>query len=153
MADQDTSMQPTQGQNSIEQRVADANAPSQDSGEAKTDEHSQVAGIISDLDRRLRILEERYGNLRKKIQLTDQNLIESERSFGKELSTFNSELLELKRNTVDFDDKTSIFAGELDNMAQKTDLKVIEKYLALWSPEIFVTRSELKEYLENSMKR
>jgi hypothetical protein len=55
------------------------------SGDNKTNEYAQIAGIISDLDRRLRVLEERYNNLRKRIQLTDQNVIESERAFGKEL--------------------------------------------------------------------
>ncbi|MGV8171914.1 MAG: hypothetical protein ACP5OA_04435 [Candidatus Woesearchaeota archaeon] len=140
---------PIQGEGSIEQRIANTTNQPQDSNDTRTDERTQVASIISDLDRRLRILEERYGNLRKKIQLTDQNLIESERSFGKELRTFNTELLELKRNVVDFDDKASIFSGEMNNMAQKMDLKVIEKYLLLWSPEMFVTRRELKEYLDS----
>jgi predicted nucleic acid-binding Zn-ribbon protein len=121
----------------------------QESGDKGSNEYAQIAGFVSDLDRRLRVLEERYSNLRKKIQLTDQNLIESERSFGKELRGFNNDILEMKRNTSDFDEKVSIFAGELTNIAQKTDLKVVEKYLAMWNPSMFVTRKELREYLKN----
>jgi hypothetical protein len=149
MVEQDMSMQ---GQNPIQQRVADAQATDlQSSSDDKNapSESTQIAGMLSDLDRRLRILEERYGNLRKKIQLTDQNLIESERSFGKELREFGSDALDLKRNISDFDEKVVIFGGEMDNIAQKTDLKIIEKYLAMWSPGMFVTRRELKEYLKS----
>jgi predicted nucleic acid-binding Zn-ribbon protein len=150
MVEQDISQQGIQSP--IEQRIADAQPDaSQDSGDSKDapSESSQISSMISDLDRRLRILEERYGNLRKKIQLTDQNMIEAERSFGKELRGFSNEMLELKRSIVDFDEKVVIFGGEMDNVAQKTDLKIIEKYLAMWNPGMFVTRKELKEYLKS----
>lgn len=147
MVEQDMSMQ---GQNPIEQRVADAQTqePEQNPNGGQN-EYTQIAGMISDLDRRLRILEERYGNLRKKIQLTDQNLIDSEKSTNKELRNFSADILDLKRNVADFDEKIVLFSGEMDNAAQRTDLKVIEKYLAMWSPDMFVTRKELREYLKN----
>ena len=139
------------GPNDIGQQIADTQDPAQENnpGDTPGGEYAQIAGIISDLDRRLRVLEERYGNLRKKIQLTDQNSIDAERSFGKELRSFNDEILELKRNIADFGDKILEFDSEMENTAQKTDLKVVEKYLALWSPGMFVTRKELREYLKS----
>ncbi|MFA5797027.1 MAG: hypothetical protein WC916_03260 [Candidatus Woesearchaeota archaeon] len=118
--------------------------------EENKEPHEQVSlsSVISDLDRRLRTLEERYGNLRKKVQLSDQNLIESERSFIKEIRTVNDELMDLKRTMNDFSEKILIFHDELNKSAKKQDVKVIEKYLLLWSPQQFVTRNELKEYLK-----
>ncbi len=127
---------------------ADMQSMQQPQDKSQNGEYSQIASIVSDLDRRLRMLEERYGNLRKKIQLTDENLIDSERSFGKELRGFNDDLLELKRSANDFSEKIMLFDTEMDNVASKTDVKVIEKYLAMWSPTMFVTRKELKDYLE-----
>jgi hypothetical protein len=150
MAEQDMSMQ---GQNTganIQQQVADANPQNQEQNPNEgQNEYQQIAGMISDLDRRLRILEERYGNLRKKVQLTDQNLIESERAFSKEIRGFGSEILEVKRNIADFDEKIVIFGGEMDGAAEKTDLKVVEKYLSMWDPGMYVTRKELREYLKS----
>jgi predicted nucleic acid-binding Zn-ribbon protein len=139
-------------ENSIAQKVA--NAQTQDAQQGSKDnpnsnEQMQLASMISDLDRRLRVLEERYSNLRKKIQLTDHNIIESEKSFGKELRNFNEDILKLKRNTNEFDEKIVIFDNEMQNVAQKNDLKVLEKYLAMWDPSMFVTRKELREYLKN----
>jgi len=148
MADANMTMQ--DGQNNIEQRIANTQEQTQQQeANSGQNEYTQVAGMISDLDRRLRILEERYGNLRKKIQLTDQNLIDSERSTNKEIRNFSAEVLELKRGISDFDEKIMIFGTEMDSAAQRTDLKVIEKYLAMWNPGMFVTRKELREYLKS----
>ncbi|MGV8141377.1 MAG: hypothetical protein ACP5NW_02970 [Candidatus Woesearchaeota archaeon] len=134
-------------QSGIGQEIA--NAQGQDQEDGQQSESSQIAGLVSDLDRRLRVLEERYGNLRKKLQLTDQNLIEADRSFIKEIRGFNDELLETKRSLSDFDEKISIFGNELDGTAKKTDLKILEKYLAMWNPKMFVTRKELREYIRS----
>jgi predicted nucleic acid-binding Zn-ribbon protein len=147
MVGQDVPMGGQSGQSEFGQEIADAQTQSQQDGQGN--EYSQIAGLISDLDRRLRVLEERYGNLRKKLQLTDQNLIEADRAFGKELRGFNDEQLEMKRSIVDFEEKISIFSGEMDNTAKKTDLKVLEKYLMMWDPRMFVTRKELREYLKS----
>lgn len=113
-----------------------------------TSDIQNIASLISDLDRRLRVLEERYSNLRKKIQLTDENLVDGERTFSREVKSFNDGLIELRRSTVDFSDKIEIFDSELSRTAKRSDVKVIEKYLALWTPTMFVTRKELKDYLE-----
>lgn len=111
-------------------------------------EIEQIASIITDLDRRLRILEERYGNIRKKLQLTDQNILESERGFVKELKIINDDTLKLKKQVNDYSEKIEIFNDEINQAAKKTDIKLIEKYLDLWDPKNFVTRNELKEYLK-----
>jgi hypothetical protein len=144
MAEQDMS---TGVQSGIGQEIADAQTLDQPEGQGS--EYSQIAGLVSDLDRRLRILEERYSTLRKKLQLTDQNLIEADRSFGKELRGFSDELLGVRRNVADFDEKISIFGSELNSTATKTDLKIVEKYLNMWNPRMFVTRKELREYLKS----
>jgi len=136
--------------NSVEQQVFDqSQQPQESQPQSKTSpEFGQLAAMISDIDRRLRVLEERHSNLRKKLQLTDQNLLDSEKSFSKELRALNDESVDTKRAAGDFADKLGMFSSELDNTAQKSDLKVIEKYLDLWDPANFVTRNQLKQYLK-----
>ena len=140
--------------NSVEQSVFNQEAAQAEQsmqgtgGQGEGSEYNQIAGMISDLDRRLRILEERYSNLRKKLALTDQNMLESERSFGKELKSVNTESLEMKRSVNEFSEKLVMLGGEMDNIAQKSDVMVIEKYLNMWSPTNFVTRNELKQFLK-----
>lgn len=122
----------------------------QQSQSSKKDDNAeieQIAHIITDLDRRLRTLEERYSNIRKKLQLTDQNMIEAERSFVKELRTLNDDTLKIKKQVNDYSEKMMMLSEEVSESAKKIDLKIIEKYLALWNPQTFVTRKELKTYL------
>jgi 16S rRNA G1207 methylase RsmC len=111
---------------------------------------AQVSTMLIDLDRRLRVLEERYNNLRQKLHSTDQNLLESEKSFGRDIRHINEDTLELKRTVNDFSDKLGMFTNEMQNVAKSVDLKVIEKYLAMWNPTNFVTRNELREYLKQN---
>ncbi|MEM4638025.1 MAG: hypothetical protein QXK76_03340 [Candidatus Woesearchaeota archaeon] len=124
------------------------NLMEQQSTAEKSNELNQLATILSDLDRRIRLLEERYSNIRKKIQLTDQNIIESERSFVKEIKSVNDDALKIKKQVNDLTEKISILNDELNQSAKIKDIKILEKYLDLWNPKIFVTRKELKEYLE-----
>ncbi len=126
--------------------------PSVNQPEEQKDPFTVLASAISDLDRRLRILEERYTNLRQKMQLTDQNLLESERSFMKEVRTGNEDIVGLKRDVNDFSEKIVMFADEMGSTAKKKDLKIIEKYFELWTPGNFVTRNELREFLKLKKK-
>ena len=142
-------------QNNIEQQVFDQmrqqSPPPQQATSSKQDnsQYNQLAAIIVDLDRRLRTLEERYNNLRQKLHSTDQNVIDSERTFSKEIRTINDESMELKRSVSDFSDRLLMFGSEMQNNAKSVDLKVLEKYLAMWDPANYVTRKELREYLKN----
>ncbi|HEY9706308.1 MAG TPA: hypothetical protein V6C58_27985 [Allocoleopsis sp.] len=149
MPEQD--MQNSQGQMGQDQGMQQGQMQeSSNTEEGQAGEFMQINAMVSDLDRRLRVLEERYSTLRKKMQLTDQNLIESEKAFHKDIRLFNDESLELKRSISDFEEKVAIFGNEMTNTAKKTELKVIEKYLALWNPTLFVTRNELREHLRNN---
>lgn len=146
-------------QNSIEQQVNElqqqerggAEQPSSaQNPENPNNSEDQLAIILTDLDRRLRTLEERYSNLRNKLQLSDQNMLESERNFIKEIRVLNDEVMSMKHTINEFTDKVLLFNAELDNAAKKIDMKVLEKYLILWNPQNFVTRNELKEYLRQN---
>lgn len=142
-------MEDSISQNNVDNYMQNQAAAQQDRDQkSSSPEIEQMAAIITDLDRRLRVLEERYTNIRKKLQLTDQNILESERGFSKELKSINEDTLRLKKQVNDYSDKVYMFGDELNQTAKKTDLKVMEKYLILWDPKNFVTRKELKAYLQ-----
>ncbi len=141
---------PAQGINRPESMPPSGPMQQYPQGQPPQDPFADIAMMVSDVDRRLRVLEERYSILRKKLQLTDQNVLESERSFGKEVRQMSDTILEMKRTMHEFDEKTMQFSGELQQTAKKNDVKVIEKYLSLWNPSTFVTRSELKRYTDKN---
>ena len=100
---------------------------------------------VNDIASRLRVLEERYANLRKKTQVTDQNLIESERGMLKEMEELNQKVLDLKHGIFDMNEKITTMLGELANCVREEEFAVIAKYVELWEPANFVTRDELKK--------
>jgi hypothetical protein len=121
----------------------------QQQSEGQASDYERIISMVSDIDRRIRVLEERYMNLRKKLQLSDQNLLESERSFSKELRVVNEDSINLKREISDFSEKIDMFGSELSGTAKKSDMMAMEKYLYMWSPTNFVTRNQLKTFLKS----
>jgi len=129
--------------------------PSRNVSQLKSPKHSKGADIaelqklLSEVSTAMRILEDRYNNLRKKIQLTDQALLEAERNFSKEKHLLGEELVETKMKLHEFLDDMKIMKGELQSAVKQNDIKILEKYLDMWEPMEFVTRKEVDELLEN----
>jgi hypothetical protein len=107
--------------------------------------HGKLTKSITNLEMRLKILEDRYANLRKKTQLTDQNMIESEKDIWEEVRNVNDDLIELKKKVNEIIHHISQMNEELKTTAKKYDLRVIENYLDLWQPMNFVTKEELEK--------
>jgi len=108
-----------------------------------------LSSSINDISRRLRILEERYVNLRRKTQVTDQNMISSNRQEFDEIRAVNAEISELRREVHEMKDKIQIFIKELQMCANKEDVKIVERFINLWEPINFVTQNEAERIVKN----
>ena len=93
--------------------------------------------------RRLRVLEERFVNLRNKSQLADEKVLTAESKLRDELKAMTGELVQLRSRVADAEDKLAAVASELRHAASVHDLQVLEKYVAYWNPMDFVTKREL----------
>ena len=69
---------------------------------------NELALQVSATSRRLRVLEERYTNLHKKNQLTDQSLMNLTKDFTRELKALGEEMLDLKRDMADLYDNLKL---------------------------------------------
>ncbi|MAG39253.1 hypothetical protein CMO90_04165 [Candidatus Woesearchaeota archaeon] len=107
-----------------------------------------VSKNVTSVGSRLRVVEERYSNIRKKIQMTDESLLDFEKDIRTELKALNQEFLELKRIVSEINDNLSLMSSELKKSVKQTDLKVVEKYVDMWQPMNFVTREELKKHIK-----
>jgi chromosome segregation ATPase len=114
--------------------------------------YSTVSRNLNDVERRLRILEERYSNLRRKTQIIDHNMLENDKRLSKEIKTLLESVTTLKYQIQEMTEKLALFNSEFDNLAKKRDVEVIQKYLDLWQPMNFITRDELKEIMEERKK-
>ena len=107
---------------------------------------------VSNLSSKLRLLEERYSNLRKKTQVSDQNILESHKKISVEVKTSNSDVTDLRRDLNKITDEIRLIVSELKETAKKEDVIIMQRYLDLWEPLNFVTRDEL-ERMADQLKR
>ena len=124
-------------------------APGQDaSGQKKSGPilDTTIQRVFSDLNnltRRVRLLEERFLDTRKKIELMEENSL----ALDKELHSQNKATLdtisEQKKIVADVKEKMNIMIKELQSSAKLSDLKVLEKYISMWEPINYVTNEEM----------
>jgi hypothetical protein len=116
-----------------------------------------AAPTINDADtmRRLRVLEERFMNLRRKAQLSEEKLLAAEEKVHTDVRMLTDELVALRRTLADLQESVASLQGEMQHAAPQHELRALEKYLSYWDPMSFVTKEELmrKNLLKNQPAR
>jgi hypothetical protein len=110
-------------------RPAQANGP----------ELSGLAEQLNGLAARIRVSEERFAELRKKLMFIEQNMLSNHRKLLSDLKISASETDELRHKLVDVEDRLITVIKELRLTARKNDIDVLRRYIELWDPVKFVT--------------
>jgi len=105
------------------------------------------------LDRRLKLIEERYTNLRAKSQVAEQNMLSKNKTTFTEIRSLTIELTEVKKELQDVKDKIIHMISEMQSLAKKEQVDVLRKYVDLWSPLNFVTRNDVEEIVKGLMQK
>lgn len=113
---------------------------------------SDMAGELNNMGRRLMVLEERYTNLRKKTQVTDQNMLSANKKFMTEIQTAHAEMDELKKQINDLVEKLKIIVRELKECAKRQEVDVLQKYINIWQPLNFVTRDTVLKMVADQVE-
>lgn len=108
---------------------------------------SELTEKINNLASRLRISEERYGELSKKLVLIEQNMLVHNRKASADIKGINSEITEIKHMITDVEDKIITILKEFKLTAKKEDVGVMKRYVELWDPTQFVTRDTVEKLI------
>lgn len=103
---------------------------------------------ISNISRRLRMLEERYVNLRNRTQVIDRNMLLHNKKQITDIKTIDSDINYLKNEINNVNEKIDLIINELKDTAKKEDIEVLQKYINLWDPMNFVTRKEVEKLIK-----
>jgi archaellum component FlaC len=103
---------------------------------------------LSNISRRLRMLEERYTKATNRMEVDEHAVIDFKKKTNVEIKTIESELDEIKREIAEIKDKILMMIKELRTTARKGDVEVLDKYLQFWDPLNLVTREEFEKRLE-----
>ena len=115
-----------------------------------------IAKISEDMTqalRTLRMLEDRYSTIRKKMQMSDQNMIEDTNKVFTQLKVIVKDITDLKIKVEDMRVKLGVFENEIKDMADKQDLKVLQRYVELWQPMDFMTEKQAIQLIRVAMKQ
>jgi hypothetical protein len=113
----------------------------------------QISNELNNVSRRVRVMEERYINLRRKTQVTDQNMLLNNKKLANETRMVSDDIKEAKRELADIQTKMKLIVKELRECSKKEEVTVLQKYIDMWEPINFVTRHEvemiIRDMLEN----
>lgn len=110
---------------------------------------SSSAEDIARLAARLKISEERYSDLRKKLLLVEQNMLSNHKKALGEIKIIHSDITDVSSRINDIQDKIMLVVKELKLTARREDVDVMKKYVELWNPMRFVTRDQVENILKD----
>ena len=109
-----------------------------------------MTGVTKDVENavsRVRVLEERFQNIRTELKLVEENAIRKNRNLGEETKTIHHSINDLRHDTNELKDRIMMLIKEIQGMAKREDVQVLKRYVEMWEPLNFVTHTELQEAL------
>ena len=84
--------------------------------------------------------------------MLEQNIIGYNKRAVTDLKAINSELLEVKTQVDELNEKIGVIAKELQTLAKKEDVDILRKYLDLWEPVNFVTQAGVDKAVQRALE-
>ncbi|MBI4450628.1 hypothetical protein HY642_01520 [Candidatus Woesearchaeota archaeon] len=100
---------------------------------------SGMQDVVNNLSTRVRVSEERYADLRDKLQFLEQNMLGNHKKALGQIKEVTAELSEMQRAIREIENKLVLVIKELQLTAKKEDVDVIRKYADILKPLQFVT--------------
>lgn len=108
---------------------------------------------MTSLAARLKISEERYNELRKKLLLIEQNMISNHKKAMNEVKMIDSDIAELHNKLNLMEERMILIVKELKLTAKKEDVDVMKKYVELWNPMRFATKDQVEKMIKESLSK
>lgn len=125
-------------------------------GHAPQQEAPDFSGMTTDMNtlgRRLRLLEEGFTNLRRFFQVMEENIISKNKHYSAEIKTLASDISEIRKEIQELKDKLILVIRELQSVARKEEVKVLEKYISMWNPIKFVSQNEIEQIINEVLDK
>lgn len=101
----------------------------------------------------MKAIEDKLFNLDKKVQVIENNLLIVKKRLNVESKALNSRVLDADKE-IDLIKKNILeMVADLKNFSRVEEVSTIKKYLDLWEPLNFVTRSEVNEIIDEKLNK
>ena len=116
-------------------------------------DYSGITTDVNTISRRLKLMEEGFTNLRRFMQVTEESMIARNKHYSAEIKTLASDINEVRKEIQEIKDKFLLVIRELQTVARKEEVKVLEKYINLWNPVRFVTQNEVEQIINEVLDK
>jgi hypothetical protein len=112
---------------------------------------SSMTNIINDMSRRLRIMEEKFNNLDKKVKLNEENSVSNLKKVNMSIAIFHDDVNDFKKHIKLDEEKTDLIIKELKLSAKRDDVAVLQRYIEMWDPVKFATHNEIDKVIQEKI--
>lgn len=109
----------------------------------------EVVTILS----RLRMLEDKQANLQRKLHMLEEHTSMSLQEVREKLSMLEDELLDVQKRLKDMHELVDRLAKSFSQVAMKDELRMLEKYVNLMDPTLYVTREHVRKLIREEMEK
>ncbi len=106
---------------------------------------------LTNLSTRMRVLEERNSNMKKKQEIVEQNMLSHRKNYSQETDLLKEEIDEMKHQIKEIENRIIMIIKELRMSASKNDVDGLKKYVELWEPVKFVTQNQVEKIVEEKI--
>jgi hypothetical protein len=114
---------------------------------------SSVLNDINSVNTRVRLNEERFGDLRKKIQFLEQAQLSFQKKVLGEIKMVQGDITSLKRDLGETKNRLVLLIKELQLTAKKSDIDVLQKYLDMWQPVKWVQVDQVGRIVREELEK
>lgn len=117
---------------------------------ADKENKSNTREELNAISGRLKILENRYNDVRKMIDFVETNMITNQRKTNEEIRETSNEMYNLKRSIEEIQNVILTIKNELSLKSDKEEIEVMKKYTELWDPTRFVSIDQVQKMIDES---
>jgi hypothetical protein len=115
-----------------------------------------INDAITNITRRIKLIEERSVALKSKTTMLEDNEMTEKRHVDKEVKELSNNIKEVKLSIAQIKDDVLLIIKELQTLAKKDKVDMLDKYIELWSPINYVSQNEVqkivKDLIEEALK-
>jgi len=112
-----------------------------------------TSSVLNNLNGRMRLLEERFMQLRENLELLNENLMDGHKDVLKRIKNLDNEIKGLKKENLELTNTTNHIIKEVGLFARKDSVRVLEKYISMWDPLKFTTEEDVKNLIKEQIKK
>jgi hypothetical protein len=107
---------------------------------------------ISNITRRLKLLEERLIALKSKSTMLEENEMAEKKVVEKQIKDLSTQIKDVKMSVSQVRDDVLLIIKELQTLAKKDKVDMLEKYIEIWSPINYVSQNEVQKLVRDTVE-